>query len=231
MKAKDIMTTQVISVAPEVTVREIASQLLTARISAVPVVDADGRLVGIVSEGDLLHRVEAGTAERPRPWWLNILADPEGLAAEYVKSHGRRARDVMTANVVSVTEETPVAEIAELLETRRIKRVPVLRDGKPVGIVSRANLLHALVAIRSAATASPPSDEAIRTRILDELQREPWGRSATTNVIVADGVVEFWGIVGTEAEKRASRTLAENVPGVKAVIDRRTVAPVTMGAY
>ena len=145
MQARDVMTSPVLSVTSDVTVQEIARLLLDRHISAVPVVDGEGILLGLVSEGDLIHRADAGTERHPS-WWLGLVSDPEDDARSYLKSHGLRAGDVMTRNVVAVTEDAPIPEIAELLEKHRIKRVPVVRDGCVVGIVSRANLLQALVA-------------------------------------------------------------------------------------
>jgi CBS domain-containing protein len=144
MRAMDVMTTNVITVGPDASVQEVAKTLSERGISGVPVVDADNRLVGIVSEGDLLHRVEMGTERRPdrtrrrRSWWLDTIASDEELARDYVKSHGRTAKDVMTPEVISVSDTTELSEIATLLETKRIKRVPVVKDGQLVGIISRA---------------------------------------------------------------------------------------------
>ena len=142
MLARDVMTRGVLAVRAETPVEEIAALLLSRSISAVPVVDGDDRVVGIVSEGDLMRRTEAETYRRPS-WWLELVSDPASLARDYVKTHGRRASDVMTRQVVSVTEDTPVDKIASLLDSRRIKRVPVVREGKLVGVVSRADLLTA----------------------------------------------------------------------------------------
>ncbi len=159
MRAMDVMTTNVITVSPDTSVQEVATLLSERGISGVPVVDAENRLVGIVSEGDLLHRVETGTDRRPdrrsgrrRSWWLDTVGSDEELARDYVKSHGRTAKDVMTSEVISVSETTELADIANLLETKRIKRVPVVRDGRLVGIVSRANLVRALAAAGSRLT-------------------------------------------------------------------------------
>lgn len=225
MRAKDIMTTRVVTVGPDTSVKEIASQLLAHRISAVPVLDKDDRLVGIVSEGDLLHRAETGTAQRRRSSWLDLFTGEEQLAKDYVKSHGRKAADVMTRDVVSVREDTPAQEIAEILETRHIKRVPVVRDGRVVGIVSRANLIQGLTKIQELA-ATQESDATIRARLNAELAKQGWAHLLTTNIIVKGGVVELWGIVGSEAEKNASRVAAENIQGVRAVVDRRSVQAV-----
>jgi CBS domain-containing protein len=224
MKAKDIMSIHVITVAPDTTVQEIARRLLQYQVSAAPVVDAHERVVGMVSEGDLMRRVEAGTEKR-RSWWLRHFVDPTVLSKEYTKAHARLARDVMTGDVVTVTPETSAAEIAELIERRRIKRVPVVSDGKLVGIVSRANLLHALVSMRKVEEQPTPSDRTIRERILEALEHEDWAEPLMTNVVVKEGVVELWGGVNSEEEKQAGRVLAENVAGVKRVDDRRFIMP------
>jgi CBS domain-containing protein len=222
MKAKDIMTTPVVTITPDTTVPEIAALLLERRISAVPVVEG-GRLVGLVSEGDLLHRHEIGT-DRNRParsWWLTLFGSGSA-PAEYVKSHAAHARDIMTHDVISVAEETPIAEIASVLETRRIKRVPVLRDERLVGIVSRANLVQALAARRRAdKTRRAKGDDSIRRQLLAELERQPWWQSGSSNVIVTDGVVHYWGLLGSDEEQAAARVAAENVPGVREVEDHR----------
>src|SRR5215468_2905856 len=143
MKAADVMVSAVISVRPNARVEEVASTLLANRISAVPVIDKQGELLGIVSEGDLMRRAEAGT-DRSRSWWLEYLTGKQVLAAEYVKSHSHKVTDVMTRSVITATPETPLGEIAMLLERNRIKRVPIVQNGKVVGIVSRANLLQAV---------------------------------------------------------------------------------------
>src|SRR6266536_3997807 len=145
MQARDVMTTRVVTVEPDTAIEEVAKRLFENRISAVPVVEGDGRLVGIVSEGDLMRRPESGMERRPS-WWLSFLLLPEQSAASYVKAHGRHAKDVMTRNVIMVEDSARIEGIAEILEKHGIKRVPVIREGKLVGIVSRADLLHGLVA-------------------------------------------------------------------------------------
>lgn len=222
MKAKDIMTSPVITVTPDTPVREIAALLFERRISGVPVLQ-DGRLVGLVSEADLLHRQEIGTdrVAQPRAWWLRLF-NADSTPAEYVRSHATRARDVMSHEVVSVAPDTPIAEIASLLEARGIKRVPVLRGAQLVGIVSRGNLVQALaVTSRPAAKVTPPSDGAIRGRLLAELEHQPWWGRVSSNVIVAGGVVHYWGTVNSDDERNAARVAAENVPGVRRVEDHR----------
>ena len=216
MKAADVMVAKVISVRSDCSVGEIAETLLTHRISAVPVLDENGRLVGIVSEGDLIHRVEADT-ERHRSWWLELLTGRETLAREFVKSHSRKATDVMTRSVVTVKSETPLSDLASLLEKHRIKRVPVMQDNKIVGIVSRANLIQALV--RGGNKILPdqaPEDSALRDNVLAQLRTKPWWPN-NVNVIVHDGAVELYGIVDSKAEKEAIRVAVECTPGVRTV--------------
>ncbi len=222
MQARDVMTEHVITVGPDAAVREIATLLLERHISAVPVVEEGGVLIGIVGEGDLIHRSELGTEARGRSWWLRLFEDSTDLAERYSKSHGAKARDVMTRDVVSVSETASLSEIAELLETKHIKRVPVTRDGKLAGIVSRANIVRALAA-NPAPALEPASadDQEIRRQIIDLLKTEPWGNCWNTTVFVSDGVVEFWGMVESEAEREASRIAAEGIAGVSGVRDRR----------
>lgn len=222
MQAKDIMTTTVVTVRPDATVREIAKLLLERRISAVPVVDPDSRLLGMVSEGDLMRRPETGT-ERHLSWWLSLLASPEERAIVYVKSHGGYASDVMTRGVISVSEEASIEDIAELLEKHRVKRVPVLRNGKLLGIVSRADLLHGLVA-RKAASAASVNDQTIKTAVESALS-EACVRPGLPSIVVTGGVVHLWGIVESDAEKQAARVAAESVPGIKGVRDEIGVLP------
>jgi CBS domain-containing protein len=220
MLARDVMTTTVATVSPDTPVPEIATLLLDRHISAAPVVDADNHILGIVSEGDLIHRAESDT-ERRRSWWLALLrTGAEDRAREYVRAHGRRAADVMTRDVVTVGEDTPLGELAELLERRRIKRVPVVRDGRLVGIVSRADLLRGLAAGRAAAQAPVTADDrAIREQLLGELDERGLVPTRYVNVVVADGVVHLWGLVDGPEQARAVRIAAETIPGVRAVED------------
>src|SRR6516162_3849640 len=224
MKAADVMVSAVISVRPNVRVEEVASILLANRISAVPVIDDQDELLGIVSEGDLMRRAEAGT-ERSRAWWLEYLTGKQALAAEYVKSHSHKVTDVMTRSVITATPETPLAEIAVLLEKNRIKRVPIVQNGKVVGIVSRANLLQALAGMpaKNAATASA-NDSQIRDQVLSRLNGELW-RPSMLNVTVRDGSVDLWGFVTSDDEKMATRIAVESIPGVKTINDHLTVPP------
>ncbi len=230
MHAMDIMTTNVITVRPEMPVQELALLLAERGISGVPVVDADNRLVGIVSEGDLLHRAETGTArrtQRRRARWLDHIASDRDLARDYVKSHGRTVADIMTRDVVTVSDTTELSDIANLLETNKIKRVPVLRDGKVAGIVSRANLVRALAATPRAAAAEA-DDRTIRRNLLAELEGQEWATVWAADIVVRDGVVHLWFADDQPAEeRRAVRVAAENVPGVRGVEQHLVPAPLT----
>jgi CBS domain-containing protein len=225
MRAIDVMTSKVITISQDATVREAARLLVEHGISAVPVVDAHNRVIGMVSEGDLLHRAETGT-ERRRPWWLEMMSSTGKLAGEYIRSHSNKVKDVMTRDVLSVTEETPVADIAVLLETNRIKRVPVLRNGKLVGIVSRANLVRALaMTINEPADVAEADDRSIREKLLAELKQQKWAEVAPANVTVKDGVVHLWSSYLSEEEKRALVVAAETIPGVQRVEDHMRPVP------
>ena len=224
MQARDIMTTRVITVAPDTDIREAAQSLLDNRISAAPVIDKDGKLVGIVSEGDLMRRPEAGTG-RHHSWWLDLLASPRERALRYIKEHSRRIGDVMSREVIAVGEDADLESIAETLEKNRIKRVPVVKDGKVIGVVSRANLMRGLIA-REAAPAGA-DDRSIRSAIEAELG-EVGNLNKYIHVVVSGGVVHLWGAVGSKAEKDATRIAAENTPGVTGVRDEIRVLPVSL---
>jgi CBS domain-containing protein len=224
MKASDIMVSNVITVGPDACVQDVADLLLRHRISAVPVVDVKGEILGIVSEGDLINRPESETVHR-KSWWLEALASNEVLAGEYVKSHSRSVTDVMTRNVITASPDTPVAAVAALLERNRIKRVPIVKGGKIVGIVSRANLLQGLASMKSKSPQAQPDDSAIRETVMAKLQNERWTKPALISVTVQDGNVELWGIVESPAEQKALHVLAEVTPGVRAVNDNLMIQP------
>jgi CBS domain-containing protein len=214
------MTHAVITVTPETTIGEAAELMLERRVSGLPVVDAAGAVVGIVTEGDLLRRAETGT-ERRRVRWLEFLIAPGRLASEYAHANGRRVGEVMTDTVLTVGPDDAVADLIDLLERRRIKRVPVIDQGKLVGIISRANLVRALVRnLPRNEQAGAVSDREIRDRILAEIAKQPWGPRASVDVRVEDGVVELDGAVTDDRVRPALRVLAENMPGVKEVRDR-----------
>jgi CBS domain-containing protein len=218
MKVSDVMTHRVISVTPEVSIVEAARLMLAAKISGLAVVDYSGNLVGIVTEGDFLRRAETGTTRR-RPRWLEFVTSPGKLAEEYTRSHGRKVSEIMTAEPQSVTEQTSLGEAVELMERHRIKRLPVLRDGRPVGMVSRANLLRGLVGSGHAEKPTFAADWAIRDQILAELKKQPWAPIYAIDVKVRNGSVDLYGTILDERERKALVVVAENTPGVKQVRD------------
>ena len=219
MQAKDVMTTGVISVAPETSVVRAAELMLQYDISGFPVVDRSGKLVGIVTESDFLRRTETGT-ERPRTRWLELLLGPGRLADEYDHAHGRTVAEVMSREVATVAEAAPLGDIVALMEARRIKRVPVMQGAAVVGIVSRRELLHAFLSLAKKPAAAPGDDEAIRQQILAEIEKQSWAPRAAIAVSVSDGVAELRGVIYDERQRAALRVLAENVPGVKSVRDQ-----------
>jgi len=218
MQARDIMTPDVISVAPDTSIAEVVRLMLAHRISAVPVLD-EGRVVGIISEGDLLRRVETGT-NAPPSRWLELVHSGDARAADYVKTHGRRADEVMTRSVITVGEDAPVAQIARILAAHRFRRVPVMRGERLVGIVSRANLMQALASHMAAPAEGPnPDDRRIRDALLAEIANQSWAAPGDASVTVSNGVVHLWGGIDSEAKHRALVVTAENIPGVIAVED------------
>jgi CBS domain-containing protein len=217
MKAMDVMVRDVVTVKPEADVASAIKLLVSHDISALPVVDDEGNVLGVISEADLVRRAEIGT-EKERPWWLEALTPGSTLSTEFAKAHGRRVIEIMSRQVISATEDASLGEIATLLERHRIKRIPILRDGKLVGIVSRSNLIQALASSTHSAPAGD-GDRKIRHDLLSRLGTQPWTEFGERNIIVADGVVHLWGLVGSPEERNALVALAEEVPGVVRVSD------------
>lgn len=218
MIVADVMTRHVLSVAPDSTVEEAASLMLQRGISGLFVVDAKGDLAGIVTEGDLLRRDELGT-QRSRPWWLRMLVSPGRQAADFTRTHGRKVSDVMTETVVSVPHDAELETVVDLMEHHRIKRVPVTQDGRVVGVVSRSDLLRALVGRAHAESPTATDDRSIRAAILDALDKQSWAPMTTLNVTVSEGVVDVWGTITNDDERRAICVIAENTPGARKVKD------------
>jgi len=217
MKAKDVMTTAVITAKRDGTVEDAVRLMLKHHVSALPVVDDDSNLVGVISEGDLMRRLKDKDLPR-RSWWLELFADSDDSPENFVKARSHRITDVMTRDVMAVSEQTPVGEIARTLESRRIKRVPVVQDAKVVGIVSRSNLLQALAQAKDGKLASPsPSDDALRHEIAQALAEVPGATVSALNFTVHDGKVSLWGVVDSDFVENALRVAAENVPGVRDV--------------
>jgi CBS domain-containing protein len=221
MHAAEVMAKDVVTVGPDTTVEELARLMINRHISGLPVVDKSGCVLGIVTEGDLLRRVEVHTDSHSKTW-RDLFASNAGLATDYLKSHARKARDLMTAPVVGVTEDALLAEIADLMERRHIKRVPVLREGRLVGMISRIDLIRVLASGGAPDFATEMADRMIRDRLLTELHEQRWAEFNDANVIVTDGVVHLWGVVASATERAAMRVAAENVPGVRAVADHLT---------
>jgi CBS domain-containing protein len=218
MKAADVMTRNVVSIHPNASISEAAQSMVSNQISGLPVVGEQGNLIGIVTESDLLRRVETGTTRR-RSRWIELFTGPGQLASEYVQSHARRVEDVMTPNPEVVVRETPIEEIVSKMENKQIKRLPVLEGDQIVGIVSRANLVQALATLSHELKDTTPADTTVQERVLAEIANKPWSSAAKVNVIVRDGVVELWGTILDERVRDALRVAAENVPGVKRVND------------
>jgi CBS domain-containing protein len=213
MNVQDAMTKDVVTVRPETAVSEIAALLVKHRISAVPVVSEDNRVLGIVSQTDLGHRSETGT-EKKRKWWLDIFTDTDAQARAYTKSHGVHAADVMTRHLITVRPTASLSEVAEVLDTHRIRQVPVLDNGKLVGMISRTDLVRKLAEVTVAAPAVRPQNGQLQKAIMAEIAAQPWLKSAIINASVSDGVVELYGAVNSDAQRQALRVLVENVPGV-----------------
>ena len=218
MKAKDVMTQRVISIESSASILQAIRLMLQNKISGLPVVDGSGNLVGIVTEGDFLRRSETAT-EKKRPRWLQFLLGSGKLADEYVSSHGRKIDEIMTRDPHTIVENTALEEIVHLMERHRIKRLPVVRGKQLVGIVSRANLLHALSSLARDVKPVATGDEEIRTRISKELDKQKWAPAALINTVVRNGVVELCGSITDERQRAALKVMAENIPGVKRVHD------------
>lgn len=216
MRAADVMTRDVKTVAPETTVSEIVQTLIKHHISALPVIDGEGRLVGVVSEADLLHRPEAGTEER-RPWWLDLFADPDARAEAFLKAHGRTAAEVMSRDIEVVQEDTPLDVVAKLFDERRIKRLPVIRDSRVVGIVSRSDLIRTLAEPRTETPAPKPDDLAIKDRFERTVRAAGFASVGAVTLVVEDGRVELWGVAETRKEREALELAAAEIPGVESV--------------
>ena len=228
MKTSDVMTRQVTTVHPDDTVAHAVRLMLQKRVSGLPVIDSDGRLVGIVTEGDFLRRSEIGT-QRKRSRWLEILVGHGKLAEEYARSHGRKIHEVMTEDPAFVTEDAPLEEVVTLMEKRRIKRLPVVHDKRLVGIISRANLLHALDRLSKEATSAPATDAKIRETLIAEISKEHWAPVGAIEVIVRNGAVDLWGTITEDRERQALIVAAENIPGVKSVKDHLAWVDPTTG--
>jgi CBS domain-containing protein len=229
MRAHQIMTRSVYSVLPEATILEAANIMLQRHISGLPVVEASGKLVGIVSEGDFIRRSEIGT-QRKRGRWLKFLLGAGEAATEFVHEHGRKISEVMTRDPLTISEDTPLEEIVKTMENNGVKRLPVMRGDKLVGIVSRANLLQAVATLARDIPDPTADDDHIRRRIVDTLQKNDWCPFGL-NVVVRDGIVHLSGVITEERSRQASIVGAENVAGVKKVHDHLCWVDTMSGMY
>ena len=229
MRAHQIMTKAVITVSPETTILEAANIMLQRHVSGLPVIDAAGKLVGIISEGDLIRRPEIGTLKK-RGRWLGVLTGPGKLATDFVHEQGRKVGEVMTTSPLTITEDTALAEIADLMERNNVKRLPVTRGDALVGIVSRANLLQAVASLAREVRDPTADDDHIRNRIFAALEKQDWCPFGL-NVIVRDGIVHLSGVITDERSRQAAIVAAENVEGAKKVHDHLCWVDTLSGAY
>jgi CBS domain-containing protein len=219
MKARDVMTPNVVSVPADLSVPEVAKIMLDRRISAVPVVDPSEHVVGVISEGDLIRRPELET-DKPRSRWLRFFMSDEDRARDFVKTHGLRAKDVMSQPVVSVSPDATLTDIVNLMTSRRIKRVIVLEHGKLAGVVTRSDLLRTLHAREALPTEGIPRDDtSVRNQILKTIDAEGWAASAIINVQVTNGTAYLWGVVDSDEQRKAILVAVEGIPGVRGVED------------
>jgi CBS domain-containing protein len=223
MKAQDIMTRDVTTVSPDTSVRDIAALMMEKHISGVPVLTNNGKIIGMVSQSDLLHRAELGT-ERKHKWWFRTFADSNALAREYAKAHGLKAQDIMSRYVVAVRDDAELRDVADILDSHRIKRVPVVQEGRLVGIITRGDLVRALSQVQISKAAKKIDNAALHKTLHDRIRTQPWMNDSYINLTVNDGVVELWGYVVSTDQHNALRALVEETDGVSRVEDKLSVA-------
>lgn len=224
----DIMTSPVIGIEPGAAIADAAKLMLGSRISGLPVVDSAKGLVGVVTEGDFLRRSELGT-ERRRPRWLELLTSSDRKADEYAHARGRKVEEVMTSEVVTISPDAPLDDLVRLMKSHKVKRVPVVGNGKLVGVVARADLMRALLKTLPDTQSASSDDEKIRQEVNAGLRKQPW--SGLIRVDVHLGVVDLSGIIFDEHAREAARVLAENVPGVRSVTDQLAWVEPISGVY
>jgi CBS domain-containing protein len=218
MKASEIMTKRVISIEPEATIVQAIKLMLKNHLSGLPVIDGSGNLVGIITEGDFLHRREIGT-ELKRNAWLDAIFGPEQSAQDYVRAHGIRVAELMTRPPITVDADTSLDKVVHLMERHHIKRLPVLRKGKLVGIISRANLIRALASIHRASSKTSRNDQEIRKRIVADIEKQNWAYGADVMVLVRDGVVDLCGTLNDSSQRGALKALVREKSGVRKLYD------------
>ena len=218
MEAMEIMTRDIATVMPEASVREAAGIMTEKRVSGLPVVAADGRLVGILTASDLLHRVETGTEKR-QSWFARFTANPDQMARQYAKSHGLKVHEVMSRHVISVREDASLNEVAEVLDANKLKRVPVVRGGSVVGIISRGDLVRALSQVSVGTPIVNSDDASLQRTIVEQVRKQSWLESAFINITVKDSTVEVWGTVPSVDQRNALRVLIEECASVARIED------------
>jgi CBS domain-containing protein len=220
MRVKDVMTKNVVSVSPQATVAEALDTMTRSNLSGLPVIDDAGSLVGVVSEADFMRRSELGT-EKPGSHWLESIFLPGKAAEIYARAHARRVEEIMSTDVATVLESASLDEAVAVMEKRRIKRLPVLSEGKVVGMLTRADFVHALALfLREPYDQALISDSEINQRIRAEMQAQLWAPTASVDIAVKDGVVSLRGVLTDERERNAIHALVENVEGVRMVHDQ-----------
>ncbi len=219
MKVSDVMTQTPVTVSPDSTLADAANLMIRMRVSGLPVVDVKGAVIGMITQGDLLRRVELGTVRAPAGRLAAFLA-PGRAAHDFVRTHGQRVGEVMTREVISITPDTPLSEVVTLMETRQVKRLPVVREGRLIGIVSRADLLRALAKLLSERRVISISDVELRKHVLAAIDKHRWAPRANLDATVENGIVELRGAVSDDRERLGVRVIVENTPGVKGVHDR-----------
>jgi CBS domain-containing protein len=227
MQVSQAMSTKVIAIQPDANIAEAIDLMLRSHVSGLPVVDAEGTLIGLLSEGDLLRRAELGT-QKPRARWIEILLGPGKAAETYVQTHGRKVEELMTAEPITIAPGADLSEAVDLMNRHRIKRLPVTLEGRVVGILTRADLIRALANLLPIAH-TPVPDAAIRRSILDQLDKQAWAPTALIEIGVRDGIVTLSGTILDDRERAALRVIAENTPGVRSVEDQLTWTAPTSG--
>lgn len=222
MNAEDVMTKVVVTAPPSASVVELAQMMVQHRISALPIVVDDQQLVGIVTESDLIHRAETHT-ERKRKWWVDMFVDSDMKSREFVREHGIRAEHVMSRVVITVAGTMPLSEVASILDTHRIRRVPVLKDHRIVGMISRSDLVRALAQVARPHETAPLDSTALHKAVYEALRTHSWINATYATFSVNDGVVTLTGLTESNDQRRALKVLVEEIPGVREVQDRLTV--------
>ncbi len=228
MRAQDIMTEEVVCIGIKESVFDAAELLLGANVSAAPVVNDKGVVVGVVSEADLIRRAEIDTAAK-RSWLARLMDSETSAAHDFVSAHARRVADVMTREVVTASEDATLRELVELMERHKVKRIPIVREGILVGVVSRSDVLRALLSREPDGPVLQPTDKALRQAVVEAIEHRPWTSKWPINVFANDGVVHLWGFVDGEEVRTAHRVAAENVPGVRRVKNHLRAMPASVG--